>query len=36
VAVIRLVLALVITAGGVLVGILLERRAVGPRVAGAA
>jgi hypothetical protein len=36
VAVIRLVLALLITAGGVLVGMLLERRAEGPRVAGAA
>lgn len=35
-AVIRLILALLITAGGVLVGIGLERRAEGPRVAGAA
>jgi hypothetical protein len=35
-ALIRLVLALLITAGGVLVGMLLERRAAGPRVAGAA
>ena len=35
-ALIRLVLALLITAGGVLVGMLLERRAEGPRVAGAA
>jgi hypothetical protein len=35
-AVIRLVVALLVTAGGVLVGMLLERRAEGPRVAGAA
>jgi hypothetical protein len=35
-AVVRLILALLITAGGVLVGMLLERRAERPRVAGAA
>ena len=35
-AVIRLLIALLITAGGVLVGMLLERRAERPRVAGAA
>jgi len=35
-AVVRLILALLITAGGVLVGVLLERRAERPRVTGAA
>jgi hypothetical protein len=35
-AVVRLILALLITAGGVLVGMLLERRTERPRVAGAA
>lgn len=35
-AVVRLILAILITAGGVLVGVLLERRAERPRVTGAA
>jgi hypothetical protein len=35
-AVVRLIIALLVTAGGVLLGMLLERRAEGHRVAGVA